>query len=111
MNVSPTIERLPLLATSPVHTFTGGHMKGMLTGSAKAETPFGPLTGRTPIHVTDFGTDSALISFMCGPTPVQIAVADSNFHGLIRSLIALAAEDTRQQLEDELADALEQVAS
>lgn len=82
-------------------------MSGMITGSAKAETPFGPLTGRTPIHVDNFGIDTAFISFMCGSTPVHVAVAGPNYFGLIRALIAQAGEGTRQQLEDELDQALE----
>jgi hypothetical protein len=82
----------------------------MITGSAKAMTPFGALTGRTPIHVEDFGTDSALISFMCGSTPVQVAVAGDNFTGLIRALIAKAAEH-RAQLEAELDAVLEEGAA
>lgn len=101
------LDRLPLLEASSLHT-TGGHMGGMITGSAKAETPFGALTGRTPIHVDNFGEDSARISFMCGPTPVSFAVADGNFHALIRALIAQAAAGTREQLEAELAAALEE---
>jgi hypothetical protein len=46
-----------------------------ISGSAKATTPFGPLTGRTPVWVSDFGADSILIEFQCGGTPVQLALA------------------------------------
>jgi hypothetical protein len=108
---TPT-ERLPLLLdVEPQARFTGGYMQGMISGAAKADTPFGPLAGRTMVTVEDFGEDSARIGFMCGPTPVHLHVAGDNFVGLIRALIAQAAADTRQQLEDELDAALGQVAS
>lgn len=101
------LDRLPLLETSNIVSTVTGNSR-MISGSAKAMTPFGPLTGRTPIHVDDFGDDSAVVSFMCGNTPVEIAVAGDNFHALIRALIAQAAADTRAQLEAEFDAALEE---
>ena len=80
----------------------------MISGSAKASTPFGQLTGRTMVHVDDFGEDSARISFMCGQTPVELAVADANFHGLIRALIAHASPASQEVLTAELDAALGQ---
>lgn len=102
------LDRLPLLETTNiVSTVTGD--RHMISGFAKAVTPFGPLAGRTPIHVEDgAGEDSARISFMCGQTPVSFSVADGNFHALIRALIAQAAAGTREQLEAELDAALEE---
>jgi hypothetical protein len=83
----------------------------VLSGSARADTPFGPLAGRTPVMVTDQGADSAVIQFHCGSTPVMLAVSGPNFLGLIRGLIALAADDTRAALESELEAALSVVAA
>lgn len=80
----------------------------MISGFAKALTPFGTLAGRTPIHVENFGDDSARISFMCGQTNVSFAVADANFHGLIRALIAQAGATARAELEAEYEAALEE---
>lgn len=100
-----SVERLAHL---PGHN--GGH-RTMITGSAKAVTPFGPLTGRTAIYVEDQGEDSAVISFHCGHTPVILAVAGGNYFGLIRELIAHASAGQRARLEAELEDALGQVAS
>lgn len=107
MAPTPILDRLPLLETKlTVSSVTGD---SMLTGFAKAMTPFGPLAGRTPIHVEDgAGEDSARISFLCGQTPVSFVVADGNFHGLIRALIAQAGANARAELEAEYDAALEE---
>lgn len=107
---SQILDRLPLIETMQVVSSVTGD--SMISGFAKAMTPFGPLAGRTPIHIEDgAGEDSARISFLCGQTPVSFTVADSNFHGLIRALIAQAAAGTREQLEAELDAALEEGAA
>lgn len=77
-----------------------------LSGSAKAVTPFGPMAGRTPVTLADQGTDSAVIMFHCGATPVSLTVAGDNYLGLVRGLIALASPANRAELESELADVL-----
>lgn len=110
MNRTPVLDRLPLLIDTKLTSTVTGDSR-MITGMAKAMTPFGPLAGRTPIHVENFGDDSARISFMCGQTPVSFSVADGNFHDLIRALIAQAAAGTREQLEAELDAALEEGAA
>lgn len=111
MNVSPVLDRLPLLTESNSFSTVTGDSR-MISGFAKAMTPFGPLAGRTPIHVEDgAGEDSARISFMCGQTPVSFVVADGNFQGLIRALIAQAGANTRAELEAEYDAALNEGAA
>lgn len=100
-------ERLPQLAswnvTSPI---SGDRVTHHITGSAKAQTPFGPLAGRTIVHVDDQGVDSAVITFQCGHTPVMLAVAGENYINLIRELIAHASPALRDELGTQLDEAL-----
>jgi hypothetical protein len=83
----------------------------MITGAAKASTPFGPLAGRTPIHITNNGEDLAIVDFLCGGTPVSIAVAGDNLHGLIRALIAQASELHAARLAHEFDTAMAEVSA
>ena len=107
MNHHPPFDRLPRLAEwNPISSITGDDMSGMITGQAKAETKFGALSGRTAIHVSHFGTDSARIEFMCGDTPVQLCVADGNYIALIRAMIANASAMNREALEAALSEAV-----
>jgi hypothetical protein len=78
----------------------------MISGSAKATTPFGPLSGRTAIVVEDQGDDSVVIGFQCGHTPVILAVAGANYYNLVRELIAHASQAQRQQLTAALDEAV-----
>lgn len=80
-------------------------MKGMISGFAKAVTPFGPLAGRTPVMVEDCGTDSVVITFHCGATPVSLVMADSNYLAFVRECIGHASPAIRAELEAAL-DAL-----
>jgi hypothetical protein len=100
-------ERLPHLAqwnvTSPI---SGERVTHHITGSAKAKTDFGYMGGRTPVHVEDFGQDSALITFRCNETPVMLAVAGENYINLIRELIAHASPALRDELGTQLDEAL-----
>lgn len=57
------------------------------TGHAKAETPFGPMAGRTRVWIEHNGIDLALIKFYCGETPVSLAVAGEHLDALIVALI------------------------
>ena len=102
-NTTPTVDRHRLHHLAPA-TFHGG---SMISGSARADTPFGPLAGRTMVHVSDQGDDSAVISFHCGTTPVMLAVAGDNYLSLIRELIDHASSANRDRLDAELSQALE----
>ena len=64
----------------------------MLNGSAKAVTPFGVLAGRTPVSIHYGGDDLAVTSFMCGPTPVELALSGEHLETYIRRLIDTLAE-------------------
>jgi hypothetical protein len=79
-------------------------------GFAKAETPFGPLSGHTHIEVTDAGNDSAVIDFRCGHTPVRLVVAGANYLDLVRALIDKASPHRREELNDRLEHVLEAIA-
>jgi hypothetical protein len=78
-------------------------MERIAKGFAKAETPFGPLSGHTNIDVVDQGNDSAVIMFRCGHTPVTLAVAGDNYRQLLNALIDKAtpaeAEKYRERLD------------
>ena len=67
-------------------------------GFAKAETPFGPLSGYTHINVTDAGGDSDVIDFRCGHTPVRLVVAGQDYQDLVKALIDKAAPALREEL-------------
>ena len=79
-------------------------------GFAKAETPFGPLSGHTHIEVTDQGKDSAVIDFRCGHTPVRLVVAGGNYLDLVRALIDKASPHRREELNDRLEHVLKATA-
>ena len=79
-------------------------------GFAKAETPFGPLSGYTHINVTDQGRDSAVIDFRCGHTPVRLAVVGADYLDLVRALIEKASPAYREQLSDRLEEVLKATA-
>lgn len=83
----------------------------MISGSAKATTPFGVISGRTPIHVRYGGDDLAVTSFQCGSTPVVFALSGDDLTAYIRVLIATLAVAKRAEFEDLLDDALCEVAS
>lgn len=85
-------------------------MKEVSKGFAKAETPFGPLAGHTWIRVSEFGEDSAQISFHCGHTPVSISVAGKNYHDLINALIEGANAEARADYNERLAGLIERTA-
>lgn len=95
------LNRLPIASITELH---GG--SSLITGSAKAVTPFGPLAGRTTVHVEDRGDDLAVISFMCGTTPVMLALSGDNFYGLLNELIAVAANDRQAELREQLREAI-----
>ena len=95
------LNRLPIASITELH---GG--SSLITGSAKAVTPFGPLAGRTTVHVEDQGVDSAVITFMCGTTPVMLALAGDNYLNLVRELIAHAATHRQAELTDALQQAI-----
>jgi hypothetical protein len=78
-------------------------MHTAISASAKAETPFGPLAGRTPVHVTDAGADSVVITFHCGPTPVTLVMAGEHYLAFVRACIAHAADESRPALTEALA--------
>ena len=79
-------------------------------GFAKAETPFGPLSGHTHIEVSDAGNDSAIIDFRCGHTPVRLVVAGANYLDLVRGLIDKASPHRREELNERLEHVLEAIA-
>ena len=79
-------------------------------GFAKAETPFGPLSGHTHIEVSDAGNDSAVIDFRCGHTPVRLVVAGANYLDLVRALIDKASPHRREELNDRLEHVLQATA-
>lgn len=101
------LTEVPEIAKVKVANFTGvkHHMTG-LSGAAKAVTPFGPLAGRTPIKVSNNGTDLAIIDFLCGDTPVSLAVSGDNFIALVRQLIEQASDLNRARLTSELEEAM-----
>ena len=76
-------------------------------GFAKAETPFGPLSGHTYITITDQGQDSAVIDFRCGHTPVRLAVAGANYLDFVRALIDKAQPHHKAELAERLEHVLE----
>ena len=78
-------------------------MHGNITGAAKAVTPFGPLAGRTPVTIADQGTDSVVIMFHCGSTPVSLAMADANYLAFVRECIRHASPAIRAELDAALA--------
>ena len=57
------------------------------TAFAKADTPFGPLAGRTRVEITHNGYDLALIYFHCGDTKITLSIAGANLNDLITGLI------------------------
>ena len=77
-------------------------MERGITGSAKAETPFGPMTGRTRVEIEPSGEDMVVITFHCGATPVILAMAGGNFHAFIRACIGQASEMTRRKYTKQL---------
>lgn len=79
----------------------------MVSGQAKAVTPFGPLAGRTPVTVSDFGADSAYIDFHCGSTPVSLALAGGHLVDFIDALIDKVAEHQANRMRARLASALD----
>ena len=81
-----------------------------LTGFAKAETPFGPLAGRTAIEITDAGNDSVTVSFRCGSTPVAFTCAGDNYEQLVRAMIEKATPELREGLNERLDAVLKAVA-
>lgn len=78
----------------------------MISGSAKATTPFGPLAGRTAIVIEDQGEDSVVISFQCGHTPVMLAVAGAHYLDFMRELIGHASQANRVALTAALVEAV-----
>ena len=64
-----------------------GHSMKTTTAFAKAETPFGPLAGRTRVEITHNGYDLALIYFHCGDTKITLSIAGANLNDLITGLI------------------------
>ena len=81
-----------------------------LTGFAKADTPFGPMAGRTPIEVSDAGDDSVTVAFRCGSTPVAFTCAGDNYLDLVRAMIDKATPAHRAELNDRLDAVLKAVA-
>ena len=57
------------------------------TAFAKADTPFGPLAGRTRVNITHNGYDLALVTFHCGDTKITLSIAGNNLNELILGLI------------------------
>jgi hypothetical protein len=57
------------------------------TAFAKADTPFGPLAGRTQVNITHNGYDLALVTFNCGDTKVTLSIAGAHLNDLITGLI------------------------
>lgn len=110
LGMSPE-SRYEWITRAPLHLIDTVHGGTMLSGSARAETPFGPLAGRTAVHVTDQGDDSAVISFNVGGTPVMLAVAGANYIRLIELLIEHASEHNRARFEAALDAALEEGAA
>lgn len=85
-------------------------MNHVSKGFAKAETPFGPLSGHTHIDVADAGDDSAIIDFRCGHTPVRLVVAGQNYLDLVQALIEKANPERRAELSDRLDEVLQATA-
>lgn len=85
-------------------------MTHVAKGFAKAETPFGPLSGHTHINVTEQGDDSAVIDFRCGHTPVRLVVAGQDYRDLVLALIEKAAPEHRAELSDRLEHVLKATA-
>jgi len=81
-----------------------------LTGYAKAETPFGPMAGRTNIEISDAGTDSVTVAFRCGTTPVAFTCAGANYLNLVRAMIEKASPHHQEELNERLTAVLEAVA-
>lgn len=79
-------------------------------GFAKAETPFGPLSGYTHINVSDAGDDSAVLDFRCGHTPVKLVVAGQDYRDLVVALIEKAAPAQREELAERLEHVLKATA-
>lgn len=82
-------------------------MAHIAKGFAKAETPFGPLSGYTHINVTDQGNDSAVIDFRCGHTPVRLVVAGADYRALVTALIDKAQPHVREEFSQRLDHVLE----
>lgn len=85
-------------------------MSHVSKGFAKAETPFGPLSGHTHINITDAGNDSAIIDFRCGHTPVRLVVAGQNYLDLVQALIEKANPERREELSERLDHVLAAIA-
>lgn len=83
----------------------------MIPAAATAQTPFGPVGGRTFLNVHRHADDLAQTSFLCGSTPVTFSLADSDLHAYIGALIECVAANARAELLDRLAAAREGVAS
>jgi len=83
---------------------------GTITGSAKAETPFGPLAGRTKFDISDAGSDSVTVAFTCGSTPVSFTCAGANYLALVRAMIEKASPENEEQLNERLDAVLKAVA-
>jgi hypothetical protein len=79
-------------------------MHTSISGSAKAVTPFGPLSGLTPVVVEDAGADSVVITFHCGATPVMLAMAGDNYLAFVRACIDRAGAMHHAELADALAE-------
>lgn len=77
-------------------------MERIAKGFAKAETPFGPLSGHTNIDVRDQGNDSAVISFRCGHTPVMLVVAGDDYRQLLDALIDKASAEQAVEYRERL---------
>lgn len=85
-----------------------------VTCQARADTPFGPMAGRTRVTVTQHSIDCVAIEFHVGPTPVLLAMAESNLHNFIHVLAQACNELDRARLLGELLPnllATDQVAS
>lgn len=73
-------------------------MHKVAKGFAKAQTPFGPLSGHTHIEVGEQGHDSVIIDFRCGHTPVRLVVAGQDYVDFLSALLEPATTQTRDDL-------------
>lgn len=81
-------------------------MSNIITGFAKAETPFGPLAGRTTVEVNDNGENCVIVTFRCGTTPVQIALAGAHYHDFVKAIIDKASAPAQEIYNERLAEVI-----
>lgn len=77
---------------------------GLVSCFAKAQTPFGDLSGRTLLHVEYLAEDLARVEFTVGSTPVAFTMSGGNLHGFTRALIECANRMMAARLLSELED-------